>query len=102
MFSLLQWSVSLWPLPMAPTEAMLSLLFRFAARRSVGTPKTTAPPASVVVLRKLRRLSCAGEDDFDRFMFVRYIGTTFDGFGANMVSAIIALTRREPQDPESS
>src|SRR5258708_40242030 len=54
-FSPLQQSVSLAPLPPAPMTAMFNLLFKFCARSKVGTPKTTAPEASVAVLRKLRR-----------------------------------------------
>ena len=58
MFSpaLAQASVSPRPLPpMAPTEAMFNLLFRFWPRKSAGTPKASAPAARAVVLMKSRR-----------------------------------------------
>ena len=56
-------SVSLWPLPPIPMQAMFNLLFKFWPRSSVGTPNASAPAAKEVVSMKARRLIWEDETD---------------------------------------
>src|SRR5580658_926000 len=77
MFSLAQASVSLRPFPpIAPTQAMFNLLFRFWPRKSVGTPNASAPAAREEVFIKSRRLTPGDETDSGEFKR----GIVFDWF----------------------